>query len=1246
MSGFRFDTAAVVLGMHRSGTSALAGVLGLKGFAAPRNVLPSSAVNERGFWESERMNALNDELFAELGTNWHGLDGIRVESRSERWVQDARARTRTILSDEFDIGVRPLVKDPRLCRLLPLWQPAIAGSCRSAVYVITLRNPIDVAKSLAKRNDFDLELGYLLWARYYLDAEYHTRGLPRVVLTYDGLIANWRASLDAIAKAGVEVDRDSASDGEVDNYLSVELRHHRTADDQVIADLEHLPIVCDLYSALLEWVHGSPGCQPDPELLDRARKQFDDLGGMLSRIVENARLDRKRLGSIKSRADSIAAELERARRTDDELSDLRVAVHEQANTQSRIEERLEAVAISLSEAIQDRTRLEQLLADSRAEAKSERAGFERLLAKTTAEAEQQRLALNQALEEARNAAVKIEQLRRDAEAANEQLRRDALAAKEQHDQELSALSSERSDLRTELNQVKRKYRSTQHQLTRDREKLKGTQERLAQAESSLARIRASIVWRSYSVILAVSRRCEALLRRIFGSDRKLRAQRVHLIRTSPMFDGDWYRSRYADVAAAGIDPALHYLENGWKEGRDPSQSFSTTSYLRSNPDVARSGINPLLHFVEFGYSEGRHWSDLPTSHPRPATAPHEEFGPAAPCASFTIVDSAPVGWRRASRLADERGDLLTVDNQPVTIITSARQRERFEAAIRQLRALSGYAASEERKTGSDGTEEFRSSRLLDVWYVNDRRIRTRWRVDEPLVVRAYQCNPAKDGAVSMVGEGLALSEIDFVDLNLSSSYFPLMFVFARPDGTAHGFEFLAFPSLCRGGIHYPELLAIERAEHGSSEPIDIAGVSHALANQLEKMFDQDTTPFLSKIRVNLNGADGTEPIFQPDFQIWLSTVFQIAVDVLNADASGPTYEYLSGAVWKTQQGRDCGGALVVAADMVPAINILVMAAKAITAPEETKLPLLIADADPAQPVTFVELPSTSALVLQEDAPNRPPAWPRFEGASEMGAAECIAACAIRVPRRTMPGDSELLVPVAQPTLPLPEGSPPISWLIFAEDWDQESLAQGLQALSLQDAPVVAFVGDVQQSINALAHSLFNGRVGAFADVSAAVAGIKTPLIGYLGAQVILHDQRTSKILSSLLNDSAVVSASCVLVSAEKRGKGWHVSVADPGAFCGRNGEEHSLTDRCHHAQLFWWSTYPALRPPRDLWVARSTSVAGWLQRAGPLRAHEGLQLCTSLVTASYAGCRKEGEAHLRPPAAAVQQALRSEALFG
>ena len=71
------------------------------------------------------------------------------------------------------------------------------------------------------------------------------------------------------------------------------------------------------------------------------------------------------------------------------------------------------------------------------------------------------------------------------------------------------------------------------------------------------------------------------------------------------FDPGYYLAINPDVKAAGIDPFTHYMEYGWKEGRNPSADFSTSLYLAANPDVARSGINPLTHFEDFGWKEGR-----------------------------------------------------------------------------------------------------------------------------------------------------------------------------------------------------------------------------------------------------------------------------------------------------------------------------------------------------------------------------------------------------------------------------------------------------------------------------------------------------------------------------------------------------------------------------------------------------------------------------------------------------------------
>jgi glycosyltransferase involved in cell wall biosynthesis len=80
---------------------------------------------------------------------------------------------------------------------------------------------------------------------------------------------------------------------------------------------------------------------------------------------------------------------------------------------------------------------------------------------------------------------------------------------------------------------------------------------------------------------------------------------ITAIHSTGLFDEKYYRANNPDVVAAGLDAALHFALQGWKEGRKPSPDFDPTYYLSQNIDVVRSGLNPLLHYAAHGHSEGR-----------------------------------------------------------------------------------------------------------------------------------------------------------------------------------------------------------------------------------------------------------------------------------------------------------------------------------------------------------------------------------------------------------------------------------------------------------------------------------------------------------------------------------------------------------------------------------------------------------------------------------------------------------------
>jgi hypothetical protein len=78
-----------------------------------------------------------------------------------------------------------------------------------------------------------------------------------------------------------------------------------------------------------------------------------------------------------------------------------------------------------------------------------------------------------------------------------------------------------------------------------------------------------------------------------------------IIEKSGLFDYEYYLFTYPDVRIKDVDPILHYLRYGAKEGRNPSKEFDTKYYYRRNQDVLKSDINPLVHYILHGIGEGR-----------------------------------------------------------------------------------------------------------------------------------------------------------------------------------------------------------------------------------------------------------------------------------------------------------------------------------------------------------------------------------------------------------------------------------------------------------------------------------------------------------------------------------------------------------------------------------------------------------------------------------------------------------------
>ena len=74
---------------------------------------------------------------------------------------------------------------------------------------------------------------------------------------------------------------------------------------------------------------------------------------------------------------------------------------------------------------------------------------------------------------------------------------------------------------------------------------------------------------------------------------------------APHVDRSFYLQTYPDMAKAGVDPAVHFADFGWREGRDPNAWFDSDYYLATYADVRHQDINPFWHYLVAGQHEGR-----------------------------------------------------------------------------------------------------------------------------------------------------------------------------------------------------------------------------------------------------------------------------------------------------------------------------------------------------------------------------------------------------------------------------------------------------------------------------------------------------------------------------------------------------------------------------------------------------------------------------------------------------------------
>lgn len=659
----------IVVGMHRSGTSVLARLLNMMGaYFAPEGLgTGASQENPKGFWERRDVRVLNDYVLHSLGCDWDRISGFDLK-RLPAAVEAEFLKTSSGIVLGMD-AYRPwMLKEPRLCLLLPLWRKSL----EVPVCLHIIRHPVEVAASLQARNAIPIEVGLELWEAYNRAAIEGMEDVPRLTVFHDSLIEDPEEATRSVHGELVELGVPGLRmplRREIEAFVSRDL-HRQRRDRPELAEFAGVS-QARLYE---EWKSaGRVGKQgaacrgvgrfgalkayestlPPLNVISPKPTLSPSDKGVQAKLVtyeHEIRLKKTQLEQSRKSAEQAVGQLaflqgEYEKLQSYMLEQSAASQQERGRLLDELKRERERTEAATADIVEKEKRIAALLEkierlgkearDRQSELVAAREEAARQLADASA-----RIAESQASASAQVSAVEQKALTREKDLQEKLAALEAKLAErfgeierltrmlEQEEGLHRKVASERASLQSRLSEIEKRCVGLENEVVRRGDEVSRIQAQIAAVEKSrLAEtdraerlkdvIAAAVTYmehdkiRLLAMLGSASWRATGLLRRArrwlsgtsappiaMGAD-------VFRIRMSGLFDPAWYLAKYQDVAANGMDPAVHYLLYGGVEGRDPGPEFSSSKYLEANPDVASSGLNPLLHFIAHGIVEGR-----------------------------------------------------------------------------------------------------------------------------------------------------------------------------------------------------------------------------------------------------------------------------------------------------------------------------------------------------------------------------------------------------------------------------------------------------------------------------------------------------------------------------------------------------------------------------------------------------------------------------------------------------------------
>ncbi|MHB8262649.1 MAG: sulfotransferase family protein [Acidimicrobiales bacterium] len=250
-----------VIGMHRSGTSAIAGAMTLFGLTPVENddLLPPDIHNPKGYFESNALMQINDKILAIMHGTWSKPPTLTHGWQHATGLEELYSSLNHLIHSLTIDHAASVWKDPRLCLTLPVWQNALPD--RHQVAVLVYRHPVEVAYSLRTRDKFHPAYGLALWERYVREALANLKGMSILIVRYEEALANpvlWCNTLTRFLAAANIPTTNPIPYEATTQFFEDGLRRERIESCAEAADTAMLPTQVEL----LELLDSSLGFHP------------------------------------------------------------------------------------------------------------------------------------------------------------------------------------------------------------------------------------------------------------------------------------------------------------------------------------------------------------------------------------------------------------------------------------------------------------------------------------------------------------------------------------------------------------------------------------------------------------------------------------------------------------------------------------------------------------------------------------------------------------------------------------------------------------------------------------------------------------------------------------------------------------------------------------------------------------------------------------------------------------------------